>query len=344
MSNAPMIKHSPSKVATIKEVSRLAGVSISTVSRVLNESGPVSEATKLKVVEVAEQLNYKPNLLARALVTNRSGGIGVSINTIASPFFGAMLEGIESALTKDSYLLVSTGWAELERERSSVEHLKEHADGIIAYFEAMQEEEIIRLSQEIPLVIMGRYIFDIAPNCVYLDNEQGGFLATSHLIEHGHKRIAHISGKLNMPDARARLQGYRQALASASIPYDERLVIEADFSELGGQRATERLLERHLNFSAIFAANDQMAAGALLSLKDKSIRIPEDISLVGYDDIILARYLSPSLTTIRQPLREMGKAAAQILLAQLDHDVQRQMEVKHKFEAELISRQSVKSL
>ena len=329
-----------SSPTTIREVSKLAGVSISTVSRVLNESGPVSNSARSNVLAAVEELNYQPNSLARGLVTSRSGGIGVSINSISSPFFSALLEGIETQIdTQEMHLLVANGRAEIERERASIRYLRQHADAVIAFVEAIPEEELITLAQNMKLVVIGRHIIEIADRCVYLDNEQGGYIATQCLIKHGHKRIAHISGPLQLPDSRARLQGYRQALQDAGIAFDERLIIEGQFHETDGQHATHRLLDRNLKISAIFAANDQMATGVLHALRSRNLEVPQDISLIGYDDLIFSRYLTPSLSTIRQPLKEMGEAAAQLAIAQLEG---KEVEVKRKFDAQVIHRRSVR--
>ena len=188
---------------------------------------------------------------------------------------------------------------------------------------------------------MGRYITELGSRCIYLDNEKGGFLATQHLLERGHEHIAHITGPLAMKDSRDRLQGYRRALEAAGLPYNETYVVEADFTEKGGLRAAQWLLGRGLELSAIFAANDQMAAGILHTLRANDLEVPQDISLVGYDDVFIARYLYPALTTIQQPLWDMGQAAAHLVLAALD---QRETEVTRKFEPELVVRQSVKRL
>ena len=327
---------------TIREVSLRAGVSISTVSRVLNKSGPTSEKTRKKVVRAAEQLGYQPNSLARGLATKRTGGVGIVVNSLSSPFYSALLQGIENVVEENNmHLLVVNGRANVERENACVQYLQQRADAVIGFFEALSDDDLIELARSQPLVVVGRHIVDIADRCVYLDNEHGGRLATQHLLEQGHSSIAHISGPLHLPDSRARLQGYREALQAAGIPYDERLVFEGDFSEPSGQAAVERLLSRGVTLTAIFAANDQMAAGALQSLHSKNISVPEDISLMGYDDILICKYLTPRLTTVRQPLADMGEVAARLAVAQLEH---KNEEVKRKFEPHLVERESVKPL
>lgn len=329
---------------TIREVSRRAQVSASTVSRVLNGTAPVAEETRKRVLAAVAELSYRPNSFARSLATNRSGGIGVSVNDLASPYYGAMLHGIEAAVeAAGMHMVVSSGGADRRKEREAVEFLLERRpDALIVHLEATPDLELLELMRSpVPVVLLGRHLADTSERCVYLDNETGGELATGYLLANGHRRVAHIAGPLSFPDARARLQGYRQALENAGLAFDERLVAEADFLEEGGYRAAKRLLARETAFSAIFSANDQMAAGALQALREAGIRVPDEISVMGYDDVLFARYLSPALTTIRQPLVEMGQAAARIALDVLDG---RETEVKGKFEPELVARESVQRI
>jgi LacI family transcriptional regulator len=328
-------------VPTIREVSRRARVSASTVSRVLNGTAPVAEETRKRVLAAINDLSYQPNAFARSLATNRSGGIGVSVNDLSSPYYGAILKGIESVVeAAGMHMVVSSGHADGRMERESVEFLlARRPDALVVHLEATPDDELLELMRgPVPVVLVGRYLADAEKRCVFLDNETGGELATRHLIENGHTSIAHIAGPLSYPDARARLQGYRQALERAGIGFDERLVVEADFLEEGGYRAAKRLLGRESAFSAIFAGNDQMAAGALQALREARKSVPLDVSVMGYDDVLFARYLTPALTTIRQPLVEMGQAAAEILLDALNGS---EREVRRKFEPQLVSRESI---
>lgn len=328
---------------TIKEVSRRANVSASTVSRVLNGTVPVADETRQRVLEAIEELDYRPNAFARSLATNRSGGIGVSVNDLSSPFYGAMVNGIEKeAEAAGMHLLVSSGHADAEKERRALEFLMERRpDALVVHVESIPDLELVDLMQgDVPVVLVGRYLAEMEGRCVYLDNEAGGELATQHLIDHGHERIAHITGPLSYPDSRARLLGHRRALDRAGIAFDERLQVEGDFVEDGGYRAVRRLLDRGVDFTAIFSANDQMAIGALQALREASIRVPEDISVIGYDDVLFARYLTPTLTTVRQPLEEMGRAATRIALDLLEGTEE---EVVHRFEPSLVVRESVRT-
>lgn len=327
---------------TIKEVSSLARVSASTVSRVLNGTVPVAEDTRQRVLDAVRELNYRPNAFARSLATNRSGAVGVSINELASPYYGAMVQGVEAGLEEEGmHLLVSSGHVDAGKERKALDFLLDRrADALIVHLESMSDEDVLAYVRgEVPVVLLGRYLPDSPERCVWLDNELGGLIATEHLIEQGHTRIAHVSGPLWFPDSRARLQGYRRALERAGLPYDERYVVEGDFLEEGGRRATQRLLARGVPFSALFSGNDQMAAGVFYALRESAFTIPDDVSVIGFDDVPLAGYLTPGLTTIRQPLFEMGKAAARIALDALSG---RKREVRHRFEPTFVGRGSVR--
>ena len=329
-------------MATIREVSRLARVSPATVSRVLNGTTPVADSTKERVLEAIATLEYKPNAFARGLATNRSGGIGITVNQVSSPYFGAFIEGVEQVVRAAGlHLMVSSGFADAKAERESIEFLLERrCDGVIVQAEGLSDDELIDLVQQspTPVVVFGRRVAEIEDRCVVTNNELGGALATEHLLERGHERIGHVTGPLSYPDARDRLHGYRRALEAAGIAYEDRYTVESNFLEEGGAQAVVRLLARAPELTAIFFANDQMAAGGMRTLREAERDIPNDVSVVGFDDVFLARYLTPTLTTIRQPLVDMGRAAAHLLLERLGH-VGR--EVVRRFDPELVERQSV---
>lgn len=331
---------------TIREVSLLARVSPATVSRVLNGTARVSEATRTRVLDAVRQLDYRPNALARGLATNRSGGFGITVNQVASPYFGAFIYGVEEvARAAGIHLMVSSGFADAKLERESIEFLlSRRCDGLVVQAEGLSDEYLVELVRRgsPAVVVFGRYVAEIADACVACDNVLGGTLATRLLLENGHRHIGHVTGPLAWPDARDRLEGYHRALAAAGIAYDERYVFESTFYEEGGALAALRLFERAPELTAIFLSNDQMAAGAMRALRELGKSIPEEISIVGYDDVFLARYLTPGLTTIRQPLLDMGRTAARLLLERLGE--RKGKEVVHRFDPELIERQSVARL
>ena len=328
---------------TIRDVSQLAKVSQATVSRVLNGTVPVSPAKRAAVQAAIAQLGYRPNAFARSLATNRSRAIGALVSELSSAAYGDIIRGIESVVEECGlHMVVSSGHARSEAERRSFAFLKERrTDALIVQVDATSDDELevwVRQSG-LPVVVVGRHIEAIAERCIYLDNVAGGALATRHLLERGHRRIAHIAGLMRITDARDRLTGYRQALAENDLPFEESLVAEGGFVEDGGYRAMRQLLERDAGFTAVFAANDQSAAGALKALRQAGLRVPDDVSLIGFDDLFIAHYLFPALTTVIQPFAEMGQAAAWLALTALGIDEEK--EVTRRFDPALVERDSV---
>jgi len=329
-------------MATIKDVAHMAKVSPATVSRVLNGGVPVSEPKRASVMAAIDRLAYRPNAFARSLATNRSGGIGVVVSEVSSAVYGGIIQGIESVIEAyDMHMVVSSGHARAGLERDAFDFLRQRrCDALVLQLDGADDDEVVEWARhDVPIVIVGRYIEELHDRCLHLDNVAGGHLATRHLLDRGHSAIAHVGGRADLADARERLQGYRSALEEAGIAYDEALVADGGFVEEGGQRAMRRLLERGCEFTAVFAANDQSAAGAMRTLREAGLRMPEDVSIVGFDDTLLAQYLVPALTTVRQPLLEMGQAAAWLALTLLGIDARR--EVMHRFEPVLVERESV---
>ncbi len=330
-------------MATIRDVSQLAKVSQATVSRVLNGNVPVSPTKRAAVLAAIAQLGYQPNAFARSLATNRSYAIGALVSELSSAVYGDVIRGIESVVeARGLHMVVSSGHANSVIEQASFAFLKERrTDALIVQVDATSDEELVAwvCDAALPVVVVGRHIPAIAERCVYLDNVAGGALATRHLLERGHRRIAHIAGLMRIPDARDRLAGYRQALAENDLPFEESLVAEGGFVEDGGYHAMQQLLQRDAGFTAVFAANDQSAAGALKALREAGLRVPEDVSLVGFDDLLIGHYLYPALTTVLQPFAEMGQAAAWLALTALGIDEEK--EVTRRFDPALVERDSV---
>ena len=329
-------------MATIRDVSRLAKVSTATVSRVLSGNVPVSPERRDAVMAAVAELDFRPNAFARSLATNRSHGIGVVVSEVSSGVYGGILQGIESVIEgHDMHMLVSSGHHHAAIERRAVDFLRQRrCDALILQLDGASDDDVVGFARtDVPVVVVGRYVPALPDHCIYLDNVAGGYLATRHLIERGHRSIAHVAGLAGVADARDRHAGYRRALVEAGIGYDEALVADGDFMEEAGQRATRHLLDRERSFTAVFAANDQSAAGALRALREAGLRVPDDVSVVGYDDTLLAHYLVPAFTTVRQPLQEMGQAAAWLALARLGVDAGK--EVSLRFEPVLVERESV---
>ncbi|GGJ24545.1 LacI family DNA-binding transcriptional regulator [Deinococcus roseus] len=327
---------------TIKDVSALAGVSVSTVSRVLNASGPISEETRKAVMDAAAELKYQPNLLARGLVKNQLGGVGVLIPWLGGPFFCSFLEGVQDVIRDTPFrLVISSEQAQKAREHDALTYLLENdADGVIYYGDSLRPEDIAEINpQDKPVVLLGQPRTEAHP-CVTIDDEVGAFLATRYLLDNGHRQIAHITGEASQHVTETRLGGYRRALSQAGVPFDGRLVFHADYTEQGGYRSVQQLLGRGVDFTAVFCSNDQMAIGAYQALREFNKRIPEDVSVVGFDDISFAQYMHPTLTTVRVPIRNMGSVAARMVI-----DLIEGREAEHPtLEAELVIRRSVKRL
>lgn len=307
---------------TIRDIARLADVSTTTVSRIINNKPyAASEATTKKVLEIIEEMNYKPNPLARGLITKKTKTIGLIIPDIANPFFPEIARGVEDIANKMGFnvFLCNTD-DDLKKERKYIDALREkYVDGIILTVASdPRYEHIAELEKsEIPIVMMDRQVGHEEGKCVFIDNLEGGYLATRHLIDLGHKRIGCITGPLKTKGAIDRYKGYEKALMEKGIEIDKNLVVESNYKIEGGMEATKKLLH-HKDLTAIFVCNDTMAYGAYKELKRKGYKIPEDMSIVGFDNIYLSQMLEKELTTVCQPTYKMGVAAAEMLIKVID--------------------------
>lgn len=328
------------KRTTIQDIAAEAQVSISTVSRVLNGNVVVREDKRNAVLDAVKRLKYRPNVFAQGLASGQSMTIGVLTQQISSPFYDTILYGILSGLRGTGYSpLIADGHMQTDKEQRAVETLlRRRVDGLVVLGPTSDADYLQALAERVPLVVIGR---DIPPiQCICMDNYGGGYAATHHLIDLGHRNIAHITGIPSHVDSIARCDGYRDALHEAGLTVDPLLIVEGQFSEQSGMLATEMLLMRGRSFSAIFAANDQMAYGVRLSLFRRGIRVPDDISIVGYDDQAVSAYIIPPLTTMRHPSDEVGKTAAAAILKLIKEEEVGEI----RFSAELIIRESTARL
>ena len=311
-----------SGVVTIGMVAKSAGVSPSTVSRILNGTAAVHEAKQHAVDEAIKRLGFVPNPVARGLAGGRTLSVGVVTQAIDSPFYGVALRGIEEALDAAGYsaLFVSGHWNANEEARCIAVLRSRRVDGIIVLTGRLSDSALRGYAKALPVVVTGRTLK--APDLVSLefDNFEGARLATHHLLALGHRRIAFIAGDAVHPDAVDRHRGYRSAIEAAGLAYEPALVMPGLFTEESGLLAVSRLLDSRQPFSAIFAANDQMALGACLGLHRRGLRVPQDVSVVGYDDLPTSRYAVPPLTTVHHPAHEVGRLAATAMLALLRGD------------------------
>lgn len=303
-------------VVTLEMVAALAGVSPSTVSRILNGTAVVSEAKQQAVAQAVAQLGFVPNPVARGLAGGRTLSVGVITQAIDSPFYGAALRGIEDELDPQGYspLFVSGHWSEQSEARCLEVLRSRRVDGFIVLTGRLPDATLKAYAKSAPVVVTGRSLSAPGLFSLNFDNFEGGRLATQHLIDMGHRQIAFISGDPAHPDANERMRGYRAALESAGIGFNPGLVTQGEYNELSGLRAVNQLLEGRQHFTAIFAGNDQMAFGAALGLQRHGFRVPDDVSLVGFDDLPSSMYATPPLSTVHQPAYELGRLAASALL------------------------------
>lgn len=301
---------------TIEMVAREAGVSPSTVSRILNGTARVRDA-KVRAVEAAiAKLQFMPDPVARSLAGGRSMSVGVVTQAIDSPFYGVSLAAIEKGLLRASYspLFVSGHWREGD-ERRCVNHLlSRRVEGIILLTSRLSDGELANLARTVPLVVTGRRVEAERLYSLDFDSTAGARLATEYLVGLGHRRIAFISGPADHPDALQRLDGYKAALASGRIPFTNRLVAAGDYQESGGNAAINELLDAGVEFTAVFAANDQTAYGAMLALHRRGLQVPRDVSVVGFDDLPTSAYIIPPLTTVHRFTEEIGDGAAEAMI------------------------------
>ncbi|MFN8634490.1 MAG: LacI family DNA-binding transcriptional regulator [Chloroflexota bacterium] len=307
----------------IKDIAKELGVSLATVSRALADSPDISAETKERVWATAEALNYLPNLMARSLRSRRTRVIGVVVQEVASEFGAHAIRGIHDELNRCGYqMLLSSGSTSAEQERTAVSTLLERSvDGLIvadAFHHLVDALPAELESGRLPVVFVNRRSkSSTAASFVGPDDVFGGYLATEHLIGHGHRRIAYLSGPVEWQASWDRLDGYRRALADYGLPFEERLVERGDWAVASGHEATARLLDQADPPTAIFVANDVMAAGAIDAARERGLAPPADLALVGFDAREMSRYLRPALTTVTRPTYEVGRTAAGLLVEQM---------------------------
>ncbi|MFF5637914.1 LacI family DNA-binding transcriptional regulator [Streptomyces sp. NPDC012825] len=309
---------------TLEEVAARAGVGRGTVSRVVNGSPKVSEQTRTAVERAVAELGYVPNRAARALAGSRTDAVALVVpeteaRLFAEPYFLDIIRGVSAELADaDKQLLLTLIRSEQERQRFEQYLAAQRVDGVLlvsVHGDDPLPDRVRALG--LPAVLNGRRSRDESVAFVDSDNTGAGRTAVAHLAARGRRAVATITGPLDMYVARCRLDGYREGLAGAGLAADEGLVATGDFTEEGGRRAMRELLDRRPGLDAVFAASDVMAAGARAVLREAGRRVPEDVALVGVDDSAVARHLDPPLTSVRQPIEEMGRAMARLLLEEI---------------------------
>ena len=306
----------PGSKVTLERVADASGVSPSTVSRILNGTATVSVEKREAVDRAIARLGFVPDPVARGLAGGRTLSIGVVTQSIDSPFYGVALRGIEDELDGAGYnaLFVSGHWSAAKEARCMEVLRARRVDGIVVLTGRLSDQALRACAKAVPVVVTGRTLKAPGLFALKFDDAAGARLATEHLLSLGHRRIACIAGDPLHPDAVERLRGYRQALEAAGVPFEPALVAQGQFHEESGRVAMEHLLDSAEHFTAVFACNDQMAFGAALALHHRGLRVPDDISLVGFDDLAGANYALPPLSTVHQPAYELGVLTARAML------------------------------
>jgi len=330
-------------MATIKDVAKEAGVSIATTSRVINNAPHTSQSAIIAVKKAMAKLGYRPNANARALVSKSSNTIGVLVNDVSSPFFGTMVKAIETIASEQSkQLLIGSGYHDPIKERNAINLLiNSRCESLVIHSKGLSDSELTDLAGEIPgMVVINRIVPAIADHCIALDNHKGAYMATEYLIKNGHQHIGYICSSHEIEDAADRKAGYMDALRDHGIEIRDEYIEYNEPNELGGEQATVNLIAKNTPITAIATYNDDMAAGCLVLLHENGIRIPEDMSVIGFDDGHIARYIYPRLTTIHYPIQVMAKEAVKLSL-QLANNEKIQRTANKLFVPTLVRRASV---
>ncbi|EJG2022154.1 substrate-binding domain-containing protein [Vibrio parahaemolyticus] len=334
-------------MATMKDIAKLAGVSTSTVSHVINKTRFVSEEISERVNNAAKELNYyAPSALARSLKVNRTKTIGMLVTTSTNPFFGEVVKGVERSCYHKGYsLILCNTEGDNERMRQSINTLlQKRVDGLILMCSSLEGEriDVFERYPDIPVVVMDWGPMLFTSDKIQDNSLRGGYLAAKYLIDCGHTEIGCITGPLIKHQAQMRYEGYKRAMNEAGLEFNANWIIESDFECEGGYQAFKKMAERGTLPSSIFVSNDMMAMGVINAANELSIKVPDDLSIIGYDDIHIAKFMSPSLTTIHQPKYRLGQAAVETLVRRLDDKFNEAQVVQ--LEPTLVVRNSVKLL
>jgi LacI family transcriptional regulator len=306
--------------ATIRDVAREAGVSVATVSRVLNGSGPVSDATRERVRSVAATLRYTPHFGARSLSSRRTQSVGVILPDLYGEFFSEVIRGMDGATRAAGYHLLLSGYhADDAQVTAALRAMRGRVDGLVLMSPDILPDELQwMVVPGSPVVLVNSGATDGRFDTLDVDNGGGAYAAVHHLASLGHSRIGLIGGEPLNHDACARRKGYRAALETAGLPWRAEWEVDSDFTKSGGYAAAGSLARLlHERPTAVFAANDSMAVGAMSAFHEAGIRVPQDVAVVGFDDIPMARYVTPTLSTVRVDLTRLGHRSIDLLLAAL---------------------------
>jgi LacI family transcriptional regulator len=310
--------------ATLTEIAKVAGVSVATVSRVLNNvDHPINEKTRQRILKLAKELNYQPNLVARSLRIDSTNTVGIIIESMMSPFIPPIVSGIQDTLKPAGYLsfiLNTNDDPNIEIESLNMLNNRQ-IDGILFVATWDRSPKMVEQMTTKPHVFIHRHFDSYADNCVAVDERWGARLAVSHLANLGHQRIAFINGDADWDASIYRLKGYQEELKSRGIPYDPDLVTNQGWESEHGRSGIETLFNRGASFSAVFASNDLLAMGAIHALQDRGLLVPQDIAVIGYDDRAFSSFVRPAISTVTLPAYEMGEEAASLLLRMMKGEI-----------------------
>ncbi|GAM65009.1 galactose operon repressor [Vibrio ishigakensis] len=304
-------------MATIKDVAKLAGVSVATVSRVTNNNPKASENSIKAVRAAMKELGYRPNANARALVSQTTNTLGVLVSDVADPFFGSMVGAVDKvARANGKHILIGNGYHSADEERRAIELLiNSRCQALVIHAKGLSDKELIDYASEVKgLVVINRHIPEIASRCISLDNYKGAYMATEHLIAQGHSQIACIASSHQISDSEERVAGFEDAMKANGIELNPHCIEYGEPNNQGGESAMTNLLAKSLPITAVVTYNDYMAAGAMSVIENNGLSTPKNIAIIGFDDGLIARYVKPRLTTIRYPITLMAEKATELAL------------------------------
>lgn len=322
---------------TIKDVAQRAGVSTATAARVVGSYGYASQEARRKVLQAVEELGYQPDAVARSMVTKSTRTLGLVVTDIENPFFARAARGVTDVAQKHGYtVLLANTDEDVEKERQVLQVLQEkRVEGLILVpASTRQGEHVSKLQQRrLPVVLLDRWVRGLAVDVVMADNAGGAYQAVAHLIKLGHRRIGVVTDNLDIASSFERLEGYRRALADHGLPIDESLILVGKYTQEDAYAKTAELLARRERLSALFTTNNFMTIGAFKAIKDAGLRIPDDIALVGFDDMDWTTLGHPQLTTVAQPVYELGRTAAELVIQRIGSlgDAAREIRLKTQF-------------
>jgi len=326
---------------TIRDVAREAGVSVATVSRVFNDSGPVGEETRQRILSIATRLRYTPDGAARSLITRRTNTLGVLLPDLYGEFFSEVIRGIDPTAQRSGYhILVSRAHNDKREIEAAMRAMRGRVDGLVVMSPDIDAAALVaNLPDDCPVVLLNCVVEGTDYDSLNIDNFGGAYAMVTHLLGRGHERIAFIAGHERNHDAAERLRGYRAALRNARAESKKEWERTGDFTESSGYRAASEIAALSPRPTAIFAANDSMAIGALSALREADLRVPQDVAVAGFDDIPMARYMSPPLTSVHVAIGELGERATRTLLHAIEEKNQH-AKVQDTLPTTLVIRQS----